>query len=318
MATINPIKYPDLKDIPVSTKTFIVMTNITLDLRKLYDFLPLTDYTVVPKKRGRKKKLTFIDPNKHVENGSIVTMKYENKFKGVDLKPRKSHKKKKSKWFRNSFTVIMILDGKPVNFKICQNGVLQITGCKVDEHAEGCVKHIWKRICDQEGNIFNYNRGTTLEAIFIPAMRNVDFSLGFCIDREKLSQYMSTQTEFHSLLETSFGYTGVNIKIPLQNDIRELVLKKIKYAGGFIPSDSVLNDDEYIETELSYGEYLTMLPEKERNKKLNKDRYTTFLVFQSGRTICSSVSQLFSENAYAYFIKIIKSCRHLIEEKLDV
>ena len=86
MATTNPIKYPDLKDIPVSTKTFIVMTNVTLDLRKLYDFLPLTDYTVVPKKRGRKKKLTFVDPNKHVENGSIVTMKFENKFKGVDLK----------------------------------------------------------------------------------------------------------------------------------------------------------------------------------------------------------------------------------------
>jgi len=305
--TITPITYPKLEDIQVSTKTFIVMTNLTIDLRKLFDFLNVVDYTVVPRKRGRKKKNNCSEENKNVPNGSIVTMKYENKFKGVDLRPKKSHKKKKSKWFRNSFTVVMILDGKPVNFKICNNGVLQVTGCKIDEHAEGCIKHIWQFICKEEGNIFNFSKGTNLEAIFIPAMRNIDFNLGFCIDREKLAQYMSTQTEFNSLLETSFGYTGVNIKIPLSQPITDLVLKKIKFI-----------DDEYIESTITYGEYLNALPEKERNKKLNKDRYNTFLVFHSGKVICSSVSQQFTEDAYKYFISIIKTCKHIIEEKLDV
>lgn len=299
--------YPKLEDIQVSTKTFIVMTNLTIDLRKLFDFLNVVDYNVVPRKRGRKKKNYGNDENKNIPNGSIVTMKYENKLKGIDLRPKKSHKKKKSKWFRNSFTVVMILDGKPVNFKICNNGVLQITGCKIDEHAEGCIKHIWQFICKEEGNIFNFSKGTTLEAIFIPAMRNIDFNLGFCIDREKLAQYMSTQTEFNSLLETSFGYTGVNIKIPLSKPITDLILKKIKFI-----------DDEFIESNITYGEYLNLLPEKERNKKLNKDRYNTFLVFHSGKIICSSVSKEFTEDAYAYFISIIKTCKHIIEEKLDV
>ena len=257
LTTETHMDYPKMKDIPVSTKTFIVMTNLVLDLRKLFDFLSTTEYVPVPKKRGRKKKINTIDPNKHVLNGSIVTMKYENKCKGIDLKQKKSHtKKKKSKWFRNSFTVVMILDGKPINFKICQNGVLQVTGCKQDEHAEGCLKYIWKLIVNEEGSIFNYSKGTTLEAIFIPAMRNIDFSLGFLVDREKLAKYMTTQTEFRSLLETSFGYTGVNVKIPLFNSITELVLKKIKYIDG-----------DYVESTLTYGEYLEFLPEKERNKK---------------------------------------------------
>lgn len=30
--------FPRFEDIPVSTKTFIVMTNMTLDIKKLYEF----------------------------------------------------------------------------------------------------------------------------------------------------------------------------------------------------------------------------------------------------------------------------------------
>lgn len=303
----NIIQYPKIEDIPVSTKTFIVMTNLTLDLRKLYDFLPITNYTVVPKKRGRKKKISSSDPNRNVEEGSIITMKYENKYKGVDLKQKKSNtKKKKSKWFRNSFTVVMIIEGKPINFKICQNGVLQVTGCKTDSQAEGCVKYIWNNIKGNESELYTFNKGDTLEAIFIPAMRNIDFNLGFCIDREKLARYMSTQTEFHSLLETSFGYTGVNIKCPIENDITSLILKKIKYV-----------EDETSISKLTYGEYLELLPEKDRNKKLNKDRYTTLLVFHSGKCICSSVSLEYMRNAYEQFTRVMQKSRHIIEEKLD-
>ena len=42
-------------------------------------------------------------------------MKYENNLRGVDLKQKKSNtKKKNSKWFRNSFTVVIIMDQKPI------------------------------------------------------------------------------------------------------------------------------------------------------------------------------------------------------------
>ena len=52
----NKLFFPEFEDIKVSTKTFIVMTNLVINLKNLFEFLPITDYAFVPKKRGRKKK----------------------------------------------------------------------------------------------------------------------------------------------------------------------------------------------------------------------------------------------------------------------
>jgi TATA-box binding protein (TBP) (component of TFIID and TFIIIB) len=233
-------------------------------------------------------------------------MKFENKLRGVDLKQKKNQTKKKaSKWFRNSFTVVIILDGKTINFKICQNGMFQITGCKLDSHAEDCIKYIWEYIKDQN-DIYSFSRGDTLETLFIPAMRNIDFDIGFNVDREKLANYMSTQTDFHSLLETSFGYTGVNIKIPIQYDIVNMKIKKITYNKG-----------EWTEVITIYDEYLQFLTKKERLKKVNKERYNTFLVFHSGRVIFSGSCADFMRDSYYYFLTIIKKAYPHIEERLD-
>ena len=146
-----------------------------------------------------------------------------------------------------------------------------------------------------------------LEAMFIPAMRNIDFSLGFNVDREKLSRYMSTQTEFHSLLETSFGYTGVNIKIPIVLDIRSMKIKKLSFK-----------DNNWFESMTTYDEYMQYISEKEQHKKMNKDRFNTFLVFHSGRVILSSINAEYSKESYYYFLKIIRTCYDVIEERLDI
>ena len=304
------LTFPEFDNIKVSTRTFIVMTNLTIDLLKLFDFLNVTEYIIIPKKRGRKKKIPVTDPNKSISNGSIITLKYENRLKGVDLKQKKSQsqiKKKQGKYFRNSFTVVIILDGKPINFKICKNGMFQITGCKVEKHADECIKELWSLIKDEENNIYTFTSGNNLEALFIPAMRNIDFSIGFNVDREKLARYMSTQTEFHSLLETSFGYTGVNIKIPLENDITKLEIKKLTYK-----------DDNWVEVYTTYEEYLNRLNNKDQQKKLNKERWNTFLVFHSGRCIMSGITAEFMRESYYYFLKIIRTCHKQIEEKLDI
>ena len=155
----------------------------------------------------------------------------------------------------------MILNDKPINFKICMNGMTQMTGIKLDSQAEECVKFIWEHIKDEENNIYKFSRGSTFEAMFIPAMRNIDFSLGFMVDREKLARYMSTQTEFHSLLETSFGYTGVNIKIPIDLDITKMEIRKLSYDYK----------DGWIEELTYYYEYMKHLSDKEQLKKVNKD-----------------------------------------------
>lgn len=302
--TKKDLVFPNFDDIKVSTKTFIVMTNLILDLEQLFDFLPTTVCKVVPKKRGRKKKTDTIAVSESLPAGSILTMRFKNKLKGAELSQKKQ--KKNSRWFRNSFTVVMLLESKKINFKVYSNGMFQVTGCKLDCHAEEAIKFIWTYIKDTPELYKFKNETGPLEILFVPAMRNVDFSLGFYVDREKLTKYISTQTEFYALLETSFGYTGVNIKLPLDKPITEMKIKKL-----------IWDKDTFLETETTYNEYLNYLSEKDRIKKLNKERYTTFLCFHSSRTIISSVTADYARESYHKFCEIIRNGYEEIVERLE-
>ena len=300
---------PKFEDIPVSTKTSIVMTNITLNISKLYEHLPVTEYTVVPKRRGRKKKNIITDPNKNIPDGSIITVDLENNVRGVRLKKKKKSSAKKGEdYFRNSVTIVMVINSKQINFKISRNGIFQITGCETDEHAEKCVGFIWKYIKDSD-DVYTMNENSdNFEALFIPAMRNIDFGLGFHIDREKLDKYFNTETDYCSLLETSIGYTGVNIKIPFKKPITDLYLRKLTWNEDY---------NEWNPVELvPFMYYLDLLKPKEKEKKLKKDRYHTFLVFHSGKIICSSLCEEFTKDIYYEFMNIIKNNHKRFQENL--
>lgn len=303
--TAKDLTFPDFDDIKVSTKTYTATTNLNIEIKDLFNKLPITPYTVIPKKRGRKKKNDTIDSNSEIESGSIITIKFEGQLRGVELKPKKIKQTNKQKWFRNSITIVIILD-KPINFKICKNGTFQMTGCKTHEHAELCIKYIWKYIIN-DTSLYSFNSGNSLECLFIPSMRNIDFSLGFNVDREKLNKYMSAQQKFHCLLETSFGYTGVNIKIPINHDITKMRVKKLIHK----------DTNEWIEKWTTYQDYLDKLTEKERLIKINTPRYNTFLVFHSGKCISSCLTAEFMKDTYYYFLEIIKECYDQIEERLD-
>jgi len=353
---------PPFEEIQVSTKTFIVTTNLTLDIPKVFEFLPVTEYIIVQKKRGRKKKSTLSDPNESIPDGSIITLDLANRIRGVVLKKKKKNEGKDPKFFRNSMTVVMIMDGKKINFKLTRNGRFQMTGCKVDKQAEKCVKSIWEYIKDRKDELYTFStplsvllkecKGNGLEApkvetkkvekkigkckknvgkiqlklenedkegfyaLFIPAMRNIDFSMGFLIDRERLDEYFNVYTDYCSLLETSIGYTGVNIKIPVEIKITDLMITEISYELG-PDSENEQRLGKWNKTrKVPYQRYLDQLKPKEQEKKLEKERFTTFLVFHSGKTICSSMCEDFARDSYHKFIKIIKENYKEFEEKL--
>jgi len=296
--------FPKFEDIKVSTKTYTAISNIEINIDKLFECIQTTPYIVQPKKRGRKKKGAISDLNQHVSYGSIVTVKYEGKVKGVELKPKSPKAREKNSWFRNSITVVMILD-KPINFKVCRNGTLQMTGCKNWEHAQMCIKQIWMVIKDCP-EVYKYTRNEgALHTMIIPSMRNIDFDIGFNVDREKLSRYMNALENVYCLMETSFGYTGVNIKIPLdetRNTMKTLALSYI--------------NDEWVTQWKTYVDYLELLTEKTRDLKNNETRYNTFLVFHSGRVIFSGLTSNLMKNTYYRFTEIIQDAFHLIEERL--
>ena len=55
----DKLVFPDFNKIKVSTKTFIVMTNLVLNIDKMFNFLPVTEYILIPKRRGRKKERAY-------------------------------------------------------------------------------------------------------------------------------------------------------------------------------------------------------------------------------------------------------------------
>lgn len=293
--------FKNFEDIPVSTKTFIIATNITINIEKLFDFLPITNYIIIPKKRGRKKKVVLSDPNKNIKSGSIITLELKNKIRGVSLKKKKKESSG-TDYFRNSVTVVMINEGKKINFKISKNGKFQMTGCKNDKQAEDCVKFIWNSI-KNDNDLYTKKENEPFQALFIPAMRNIDFNLGFVVDREKLDDYINGNTEYNSLFETSIGYTGVNIKIPVISNLGSLKLKRLTFKGE---TKDEKENDWTTTSYIPYQDYLSTLEMKEQRKKLGKERNTTFLVFQSGKTICSAMCEEFAKEAYNRFIDIIK------------
>ena len=299
---MSKLQFKEFQDIKVSTKTFTATTNLDINLNKLYDFLEVAEYTVIPKKRGRRKKTPILDLNKDIKYGSFISVEFKDKLKGSNLK-----KNKKKKWFRNSFTIIVMLD-KKINFKICKNGTFQMTGCKNNQHAIECIKQIWKRIKgNKEIYKFTNKDDTTIKSMLIPAMRNIDFNLGFNIDREKLAKYMSSQSKFYCLLETSFGYTGVNIKIPIKDKISDMKI--------FLISEK---NNEFNIQQSKYSEYLKTISEKQRNNKLNMKKYNTFLVFHSGKVIMSGSTSEFMKETYYDFINTIDNSYDQIKETLDI
>jgi TATA-box binding protein (TBP) (component of TFIID and TFIIIB) len=290
--------------IDISTETIIGKTNCKINIIELFSFLPIVPYQVVPKKRGRRPKdEKKIEPQK-LQDGDIITLKMGDNIRGVDLKTKK--KSTNNNYFRNSITIVMSCDNKLINFKISKNGKFQFTGCKNDSHSHRCLSHVIDYIYATPHNkkIVSVPLNTRLEVTYLTVMANINFSLGFCVNKENLDDYVNKNTEYYSLLETTFGYTGVNIKIPLP-DLNKIPITKMTLSEG-----------EWSKESLTYQDYLSMLDEKEKNKESGKSRYNTFLVFQSGNVILSSPHKECMRDTYFEFLKIINTCRTVIEEKI--
>lgn len=297
------LSFPKFEDNKVSTHTFIVCSNAIFDIPSIFENLEITPYVVVPKKRGRKKKTEIQNPNVEIPDGSIITLELGNELRGVRLKKKKVRKGKN--YFRNSLTVVMMIEGKLVNSKITRNGKFQMTGCKFESHAEKFPLYIWEKIKDTK-RLYELPEGKSFSATFIPAMRNIDFSMGFLVDREKIDEYFNMNTDYNSLLEPSVGYTGVNIKIPIEKSLDELLLKRLKYKKGVWK----------VAKPVPYPKYLNTLGEKEKQKKKAKKNMVSFLVFHSGQVIMSSMCAEVSKDIYYKFINIIKENFELFREKL--
>ena len=137
-----------------------------------------------------------------------------------------------------------------------------------------------------------------LKVIYNTVMTNIDFNVGFTVNREALDRYINTETKYNSLLEISFGYTGINIKFLVDdNSLYDLQIPTFEFING-----------NWIESTTYYKD----IPSKKKKK------YNTFLVFHSGNVIMSGMVSKLMKPAFNQFKDIINFSKNLIEEKLDI
>ena len=297
--TTDTFKYKEFDKLTVSVRTVICNTNITLNTKDIYDNLFVTKYEIKKKKRGRKPKNSFEQKEKPLSDGSIIQLRYGNNVKGIQPKEKKNY-------FRNSLSVVMFIQNKKINIKLPKTGNVQMTGCKSLIQAQKAMLLIWNKIMPNQ-NLYSYkNNENIFHFIIIPSMCNIDFNLNFLVDRQQLDQYFNENTPYYSLLETNFGHTGVNIKIPFDKSILELPLQKI-----IISENNIITKQQ-----ITYNDYLDTLNTKDKLKKINKRRFNTFLVFHSGSVIMSGIDLYLMRDTYNVFLNIIKNCKSFIIEKL--
>ena len=186
---------------------------------------------------------------------------------------------------------------KHINAKVYRNGKFQVTGCKTDDHFIRSIIQIYnimKLTQEWTGeSIFTmekdkyFNDEQTLNCMFYTAMKNMDFDIGFHIEREKLDRFMHDQTNYISIFTDGDLSTGVNVKVKYDlNAVPDLT--KFVYISGDpnpLTTSELLNIQK---EEVQCFTFNELLDEKERKKLLKKEKFHTFLVFASGSIIMSS------------------------------
>ena len=293
-------------DVGVSTKTIIAISNIIIDLEKLYTYVPITEYNPIEKKRGRKKRLTIEPIIKILPQGSIILTQRKNEHRGVLLKNKC---KDNNTFFLHSVTIVLSLENnKFINIKVSSNGKFQITGCKNKTQYIDTILHIFIAMINIETmtgeKCYKFNNSDScLKVIFNTVMQNMDFNIGFNISRDKLDKFINCNTQFVSIFEGSIS-TGVNVKIKSEQ-VNDAFLTELQYD---------IVDKTVNIVKVPYINYFNLLEDKEKKKEGNKEKHHTFLIFASGSIIMSSrgpdMKRVFNK-----LINILLDNKHKFEDK---
>lgn len=300
-----------MTEIDVSTKTIIAISNLKINLDKFFEYIPITPFKPIEKKRGRKKKIAVEQTVEIVPEGSIINVQKKNNFRGVLLKKKKNT----NTYFLHSVTMVLSIEkNKFINIKVSANGKFQITGCKNDDQCIKTLRYIYKHIKISEvitgHKIVDYiNEPNKMVVLTNTVMQNMDYNIGFNISRDKLNTFINNHTDFCSIYEGSIS-TGVNIKIPSSNPYEEYI-NKLTYSYDA----NTCEEKEQLEN-VDYEQYKCLLEDKQKNKEHNKEKYHTFLVFASGSIIMSSRGPLM-KMVFNNLINMLLEYKEHFEEQIS-
>lgn len=260
-----------IADQVLSTRTIIADMNVQFYHDKIFEKLP-------------------VNVNLPNYKCKIIAMYHKNTPKG----DCSYFNKKKLSSFRNAVNIIIKdTEENCFNIKLSDKGKFQISGAKHLESTYHAIQYLIVLIIKTCKECIIYKKENYIKISFTTVMTNFVYNAGFKIDKEKLNHLMKKDKthNFYNLFETSFGYTGLNLKLRMNpNDY------KIKIPVYILIGDQWIKEEK---------EYLPMG---------KSEKFNSFLVFHSGKIICSGMMESTMNNAFQVFSNYINKNKKLIKE----
>lgn len=297
-------------DIPVSTQTFTVRSNIAhIELHQFYNVLQPIDPGTI--KAGE---------------AAILCIKYQQLKKGCDPQKDLKIKRKRSivkeqapkRNFLNCITLIIQLE-KRINIKIFKNGVFQLTGCKNIDNVRKCLKLILAKLYQANQHddsdlpkCFQFEKDAEVFVIYIKsAMRNIDFDLGFKINRVLLTTRLSRIYDENDdvIIPDAIG-NKMDVKIKLRitrEHIENLPITRIT---------NIIHDSPK-EEEILYKNCLHIIePDKKKLEAKLKDKFVSISIFQNGKVLLSAMDASIQKKYYEWFTQLIDEIKDDIKPRV--
>ena len=302
-------------DIPVSTQTFTVRSNIQhIELYKFYDELqpkdPDAEYRSEDKGCQREAAILCVKYQQH-KKGCDPEKDLKTKRKRTTAKEQEAPKRN----FLNCVTLIIQIE-KRINIKIFKNGVFQLTGCKDIDNVRRCLKLILTELSNANERaktkencaVFRFEGEHELVIYIKSAMRNIDFDLGFKVNRTLLAKRLTCiyDEDDDVIIPDAIG-NKMDVKIKLRitrEELEHLPITKITNPTHKTPK----------EEEILYKNCLHIIePDKKKLESKLKDKFVSISVFQNGKVLLSAMDSSIQEKYYNWFTQLISEIENDIK-----
>ena len=142
-----------------------------------------------------------------------------------------------------------------------------------------------------------------LECYLVSVMRNINFNLGFSIDREKLGNYVVNNSNNYVISQVVGGFIGMRFVI-LVDSIEDMPVYRIK-----IENEKDIEEGETVK----YEEFLDRIkdsahfsnPNSSVKNKASK-KYITVTIFQTGRVLFSGPHEKYQDPVIDWFFLLVE------------
>ena len=213
-------------------------------------------------------------------------------------------KLKKIPNFLNQITVVLSIGHRNINVMIFKDSI-KLAGCQTLEDATIAMMILWEEYIGPDPKSWSLVnlQNKQIKFLFEIVMRNVDFKIDFPIDKKKLNQLMNREEFSNRVFMSqweSTSATHVNIKMRAKKP------EDFKYQVLVYNIDDPLND-----------KFIIFEKENEFQKKSNKEKFNTMIVFASSEVILSSRYATHYSEDYTFFVNTVDKHRKEIEEVIN-